>query len=68
MLVTLADQCDHKLMQYREEDNLEIRELKEEKKKLLDLVSALKNDKHALNIQVEKVIQISQHGLFVISA
>lgn len=55
MLVTLADQCDHKLMQYREEEKFEIKNLKEEKKSLQDLVMELKNDRHMLEIQVEKL-------------
>lgn len=55
MLVTLADQCDHKLMQYREEEKLEIVRLKEEKKKLIELVGQLKNDRVALQTQVDKV-------------
>lgn len=55
MLVTLADQCDHKLMQYREEEKIEIRNLKDEKKKLMDLVLQLKNDRHTLQIQVDKL-------------
>ena len=55
MLVTLADQCDHKLMQYREEEKLEIKELKEEKKRLMEFVLQLKNEKQALQIQVDKV-------------
>jgi chromosome segregation ATPase len=55
MLVTLADECDHKLMQYREEDKVEIKELKEEKRKLLEMITQLKNEKHSLKIQVEKL-------------
>jgi hypothetical protein len=55
MLVTLADQCDHKLMQYREEEKAEIRELKEEKKRLLEFVAQLKNEKLGLQTQVDKV-------------
>lgn len=55
MLVTLADQCDHKLMQYREEEKLEIKNLKEDKKKLQELVLQLKNDRHMLEIQVNKL-------------
>lgn len=78
MLVTLADQCDYKLMQYREEEKLEslfifclfirtkfnfflyfqskVKQLKEEKKGLNDLVMQLNNEKYALQIQVDKVI------------
>jgi hypothetical protein len=55
MLVTLADQCDHKLMQYREEEKIEIRDLKQEKKTLNDYIMKLNNDKQSLNIQVERV-------------
>jgi len=55
MLVTLADECDHKLMQYREEDKVEIKELKEEKRKLLEMIAQLKNEKHSLKIQVDKL-------------
>ena len=55
MLVTLADQCDHKLMQYREEEKMEIMQLKEERKKLSDMVAHLKNDRVALQTQVDKV-------------
>lgn len=55
MLVTLADQCDHKLMQFREEEKVEIKNLKEEKKMLQDLVMELKNNRHMLEIQVDKL-------------
>jgi hypothetical protein len=55
MLVTLADQCDHKLMVYREEEKFEIKQLKEEKKRLQDNVMQLNNDKLALQTQVDKV-------------
>ena len=55
MLVTLADQCDHKLMLYREEEKIEIKQLKEEKKKLMDMVMQLKNDRQSLQTQVDKV-------------
>ena len=55
MLVTLADQCDHKLMQYREEEKQEIVHLKDEKKKLIELVGQLKNDRISLQTQVDKV-------------
>lgn len=55
MLVTLADQCDHKLMVYREEEKFEIKQLKEEKKKLQDTVMQFNNDKLALQTQVDKV-------------
>lgn len=56
MLVTLADQCDHKLMLYREEEKIEIKQLKEDKKKLMDMVMQLKNDRQSLHTQVEKVL------------
>ena len=55
MLVTLADQCDHKLMQYREEEKFDVKELKDEKKRLMDFVMQLKNEKQALQTQVDKV-------------
>ena len=55
MLVTLADQCDHKLMQYREEEKYEIVQLRDEKKKLIELVGQLKNDRVSLQTQVDKV-------------
>ena len=55
MLVTLADQCDHKLMQFREEERLQVRELKEEKRELTELVMQLKNDRYALQTQVDKL-------------
>jgi len=55
MLVTLADQCDHKLMQYRDEEKMEIRKLKDEKKGLIDMINQLKQDKHSLQVQVDKV-------------
>ena len=35
MLVTLADQCDYKLMQYREEEKLESKLIKIKQHKLL---------------------------------
>ena len=55
MLVTLADQCDHKIMQYREEEKHEIKTLKEEKKRLMDVINQFKQDKHSLQVQVDKV-------------
>lgn len=42
MLVTLADQCDQKLMQYREEEKMEIKNLKEEKRNLWTWLCSLK--------------------------
>lgn len=55
MLVTLADQCDYKLMQYREEEKNEIKELKEDKKRQNDKMLELKNGNHSLQVQVEKL-------------
>ena len=55
MLVTLADQCDQKLMKFRDEERVQVKELKEEKKQLLDLISQLKNDRLALQTQVDKL-------------
>lgn len=55
MLVTLADQCDYKLMQYREEEKNEIKQLKEEKKLQMEYILELKNEKQALHVQVEKL-------------
>lgn len=55
MLVTLADQCDYKLMQYREEEKTEIKMLKEDKKRQMEQILELKNGNHMLQIQVEKL-------------
>lgn len=55
MLVTLADQCDQKLMKFRDEERVQVKELKEERKQLLDLISQLKNDRLALQTQVDKL-------------
>lgn len=55
MLVTLADQCDHKLMQYREEEKEELKLMRDEKKRLLETISGLQNDKQTLLVQLEKV-------------
>jgi hypothetical protein len=55
MLVTLADQCDHKLMQYRDEEKMDIKKLKDEKKRLLDMITQLKQEKQGLQVQVDKV-------------
>lgn len=63
MLVTLADQCDHKLMQYREQEKFEIRELKDEKKRLIETVMQLKNDKQSLQTQVDKVFVKNNYNL-----
>jgi hypothetical protein len=63
MLVTLADQCDHKLMQYREQEKFEIRELKDEKKRLIETVMQLKNDKQSLQTQVDKVFVQNNYNL-----
>jgi hypothetical protein len=59
MLVTLADQCDHKLMQYRDEEKMEIKKLKDEKKGFIDKINQLKQDKNSLQVQVDKVKYIS---------
>jgi hypothetical protein len=64
MLVTLADQCDHKLMQYRDEEKTEIKKLKDEKKSLLDKINQLKQDKHSLQVQVDKVLYFLRHVIF----
>lgn len=56
MLVTLADQCDHKLMQYREEEKEELKLIREEKKRLLETISGLQNDKQTLLVQLDKVL------------
>ena len=55
MLVTLADQCDQKLMQYREEEKYEIKRLKDEKRHLIDNISQCKNEMKTLQSQVDKV-------------
>lgn len=55
MLVTLADQCDHKLMQYREEEKEELKLMRDEKKRLVETISGLQNDKQTLLVQLEKV-------------
>ncbi len=55
MLVTLADQCDYKLMQYREEEKAEVKQLKEEKRRQMEEIAELKNGKQMLQIQVEKL-------------
>ena len=55
MLVTLADQCDQKLMQYRDEEKVEIDQLKEEKKKLLSIITELKQEMESLQSQVDRV-------------
>lgn len=55
MLVTLADQCDYKLMQYREEEKNDIKQLKEDKKRQMDKILELKNGNHTLQVQVEKL-------------
>jgi uncharacterized protein (DUF3084 family) len=55
MLVTLADQCEHKLMEYRQQEKDEIKKLKHEKKQLESMMHVLDNDKHELQSQVDKV-------------
>ena len=55
MLVTLADQCDQKLMQYRDEEKVEIDQLKEEKKKILSIITELKQEMESLQSQVDRV-------------
>jgi hypothetical protein len=55
MLVTLADQCDQKLMQFREEEKVEIEHLKEEKRHLLNMIAQLKQDMESLQSQVDRV-------------
>lgn len=55
MLVTLADQCDQKLMHFRDEEKTEIKKLKDEKKSLFDMINQLKQDKNSLQVQVDKV-------------
>lgn len=63
MLVTLADQCDNKLMQYREEEKLELKAIREEKKRLLEMIAALQNDKQTLQVQLEKVLTNKQTSI-----
>ncbi len=55
MLVTLAEQCDHKLMDYREQERIEVKELKDEKKKLLENIIELQQNMMTLHVTVEKV-------------
>jgi hypothetical protein len=55
MLVTLAEQCDHKLMEFREQERVEVKELKEEKKKLLENIIELQQNMMTLHVTVEKV-------------
>jgi hypothetical protein len=55
MLVTLSEQCDQRLMQYRDEEKGEINELKEEKKRLLGVITHLKQEMESLQSQVDRV-------------
>lgn len=58
MLVTLSEQCDQKLMEYREEEKGEINALKDEKKRLLGIITNLKQEMESLQSQVERVIHL----------
>ena len=55
MLVTLSEQCDQRLMQYREEEKGDINELKDEKKRLLGVIGNLKQEMESLQSQVDRV-------------
>lgn len=43
-------------MQYREEEKLELKLVKDEKKRLQETIIGLENDKQTLQVQLEKVI------------
>lgn len=55
MLVTLSDQCDQKLMEYREQEKIELKTLKDEKRALQEMIFSLQNDKQTLKVQLDKV-------------
>lgn len=57
MLVTLADQCDYKLMQYREEEKNEVKQLRDDKRRMMDEILELKNGNQTLQVQVDKLQQ-----------
>ena len=58
MLVTLSDQCDQKLMEYREQEKIELKTLKDEKRALQEMIFSLQNDKQTLKVQLDKVNSI----------
>jgi hypothetical protein len=54
-LVLLSEQCDKKLMQYRQEEREEISLLKEEKKRLQQTIRHLTNQNQNLEANIQRV-------------
>jgi hypothetical protein len=54
-MVLLSEQCDKKLMQYRQEEREEISLLKEEKKRLQQSIRHLTNQNQNLEANIQRV-------------
>jgi hypothetical protein len=54
-LVLLSEQCDKKLMHYRQEEREEISILKEEKKRLQQTIRHLTNQNQNLEANIQRV-------------
>lgn len=55
MLVTVSEQCNQKIMAFREEERQDIANLKQEKLELLEKIDAMKEEHISLQMQIEKV-------------
>lgn len=55
MLVTVSEQCNQKIMAFREEERQDIANLKQEKLELLEKIDAMKEEHISLQMQIEKL-------------
>ncbi|PIK45531.1 putative translin-associated factor X-interacting protein 1-like [Apostichopus japonicus] len=55
MLVTVSEQCNQKIMAFREEERQDITNLKQEKLELLEKIDAMKEEHISLQMQIEKL-------------
>lgn len=55
MLVTVSEQCNQKIMAFREEERQEMTDLKQEKLELLEKIDAMKEEHQSLQMQIGKV-------------
>lgn len=55
MLVTVSEQCNQKIMAFREEERQEMTDLKQEKLELLEKIDAMKEEHQSLQMQIGKL-------------
>lgn len=53
--MTVSEQCNQKIMAFREEERQDITNLKQEKLELLEKIDAMKEEHISLQMQIEKV-------------